>query len=922
MGGSRSYSVSSNGSTSSVASSTSGNYSEYSTGGTEERCKATKLVYSRIASQRIATAIGGAGTGGGVGVMAPQTNPPQQQQPKVQRARSQRIMCRCCLSEQLMVTRQSLGSCSEQELDDEEAAHLEFVPLDTLAMVDLSDDRFTATSSVAAGDSYKPALTRTSPAKGNKVNSMSTATPANNNGRTGSSGSSSTSSKSSTLLDCLNACAHIGASLADNELPQHICLDCCHTLEMCCEFIRCVRNADKILRRRCALPVKRVRQQHQQQQHYWQQRQAAGIPAASTDVCAEEGPAAKRRRRGEEKVPQEHRLSVARAGVSAKSLGNNTPKSISLLKSVATSASAALAVTLTPKSSSVERDELLDISKALDGVESSFVRSFDSGIEVDEDLCSVKSSDCSANEYPLRCHLAKYEGYTYVVAETLSHDLERFHRSGRQQASAGGGAAAATTPSATYKCGFCIFECSVRQELNKHLQIHLGPPQHSCRKCNFVGHFKFLLAQHMRNVHHCVLEGQEVNQKSAERVGGDIARGYQGVGAAAESPKYHCHLCAECFVNYDGLQQHRKSHKVFCKCTMCTFKSSTRENVLEHMAKEHKVLVERRLSVKYIPLQRINAQQMQELTPTKNVSVATESKFIPKGNKYRKHLCQFCGKCFDRRFHLLKHEYGVHRIEIEQTNNDVDVVIRTKLPSYGAGGNSTKHTKLKYLRQRNAVQAARQQRYIEDLALLDDQQLGQDISNKFQCEICMAVFMFNFELKYHMRTHKTNTHTQTTVGRQLADKHTATPPPSLSTAAVAAAAAVIVQPESKLSNATVKECSEITVENRDTADNGECDAESDEDDDGEGEGVCDVDEENLNFTPDSSHNIDAALNGLSDGVDLDLMTLVASQTSPLDSLDASPASSNNSFDINYDDQLYLNDFDLGLLDCSGVLAGF
>lgn len=175
------------------------------------------------------------------------------------------------------------------------------------------------------------------------------------------------------------------------------------------------------------------------------------------------------------------------------------------------------------------------------------MRSFDSGIEVDEDLCSVKSSDCSANEYPLRCHLAKYEGYTYVVAETLSHDLERFHRSGRQQASAGGGAAAATTPSATYKCGFCIFECSVRQELNKHLQIHLGellahsfasiyknecihfnndcfcicflfcfvfylqtgPPQHSCRKCNFVGHFKFLLAQHMRNVHHCVLEGQE-----------------------------------------------------------------------------------------------------------------------------------------------------------------------------------------------------------------------------------------------------------------------------------------------------------------------------------------------------------------------------------------------------------------------------
>ncbi|XP_050327144.1 uncharacterized protein LOC126757351 [Bactrocera neohumeralis] len=930
MGGSRSYSVSS---TSSVASSTSGNYSEYSAAGSEERCKATKLVYSRIASQRRATATGAAGTGGGVGVMAPQTNP-QQQQPKVQRARSQRIMCRCCLSEQQPATRQSLGSCSEQELDEEEAAHLEFVPLDTLAMVDLSDDRFAATSSAATGDSYKPALSRTSPAKGNKVNSMSTTSPANNNSRTGSSStsggsSSTTGSISSTLLDCLNACAQIGASLADNELPQHICLDCCHTLEMCCEFIRCVRNADKILRRRCALPVKRVRQQ--QQQHYWQQRQAAGMPAVSAAVYGEEGPAAKRRRRREEKVSQEHRLSIARADVSAKSLGNNTPKSISLPKSLATPASAALSVTSTPKSSSAERDELLDISKALDGVESSFVRSFDSGIEVDEDLCSVKSSDCSANEYPLRCHLAKYEGYTYVVAETLSHDLERFHRSGRPQASAGGGAAAAavaaTTP-ATYKCGFCIFECSVRQELNKHLQMHLGPPQHSCRKCNFVGHFKFLLAQHMRNVHHCALEGQEVNQKCAERGGGDIARGYQGVGvgAAAESPKYHCHLCAECFVNYDGLQQHRKSHKVFCKCTMCTFKSSTRENVLEHMAKVHKVLVERRLSVKYIPLQRINAQHMQELTPTKNVSVATETKFIPKDNKYRKHLCQFCGKCFDRRFHLLKHEYGVHRIEIEQTNSDVDVVIRTKLPSYGAGGNSSKHTKLKYLRQRNAVQAARQQRYIEDLALLDEQQPGQDISNKFQCEICMAVFMFNFELKYHMRTHKTSTHTQTTVGRDLADKRTATPPPTLSTAAVAAAAAVIVQPEPKLINATVKECAEITVENREAADNGECDAESDDDveveGDGEGDGDGDADDETLKFTPDISHNIDATLTGLSDGVDLDLMALVAPQMSPLDSLDASPASSNNSFDINYDDQLYLNDFDLGLLDCSGVFAGF
>lgn len=41
------------------------------------------------------------------------------------------------------------------------------------------------------------------------------------------------------------------------------------------------------------------------------------------------------------------------------------------------------------------------------------------------------------------------------------------------------------------------------------IRMHAGPPQHSCRKCNFVGHFKFLLAQHMRNVHHCALEAQE-----------------------------------------------------------------------------------------------------------------------------------------------------------------------------------------------------------------------------------------------------------------------------------------------------------------------------------------------------------------------------------------------------------------------------
>lgn len=273
----------------------------------------------------------------------------------------------------------------------------------------------------------------------------------------------------------------------------------------------------------------------------------------------------------------------------------------------------------------------------------------------------------------------------------------------------------------------------------------------------------------------------------------------------------------------------------------------------------------------------------------------------------------------------------MHRIEIEQTsNNDVDVVIRSKLPGYGAVGNSTKHTKLKYLRQRNAVQAARQQRYIEDLALLDDQQPGQDISSKFQCEICMAVFMFNFELKYHMRTHKTSTHTHTAVGRELADKHIATPPPSLSTAAIAAAGAVIIQPELKLSAVIANECAQKVAENREVV----CGAESDDDDDAdgdgdgdgevevEGEGDANCDDENLKFSHDITHNIDATLTGLSDGVDLDLMALMAPQTSPLDSLDASSASSNNSFDINYDDQLYLNDFDLGLLDCSGVFAGF
>lgn len=66
------------------------------------------------------------------------------------------------------------------------------------------------------------------------------------------------------------------------------------------------------------------------------------------------------------------------------------------------------------------------------------------------------------------------------------------------------------------------------------------------------------------------------------------------------------------------------------RCILCVFKYSMLPFCIS-------------LSVKYIPLQRINAQQMQELTPTKNASAATESKFIPKGNKYRKHLCQFCG---------------------------------------------------------------------------------------------------------------------------------------------------------------------------------------------------------------------------------------------------------------------------------------
>ncbi|XP_054740266.1 uncharacterized protein LOC129245864 [Anastrepha obliqua] len=917
MGGSRSYSVSSNGSTSSGGSNTSGNYSEYSAAGSDKLCKATattpKLVYSRTASQR--------GPGGGV-TMAPQ----QQQQQTYQRVRPRRIMCRCCLSEQQQqpTTRQSLESCS-----DEDAPLVEFVPLDTLAMVDLRDDKFiTSSATGSASDSYKSTSTRTVSARGNKVNGMptTTATTLANSSSSNSSSSSSSSISTTTLLDCLNACARIGASLADIELPQHICLDCCHTLEMCCEFIRCVRNADKILRRRCALPAKRARQQQQQflqQQQLPHQRQTPGIPATGSDVYGEEGPAAKRRRRREEKVQQEHRLSVGRAGVSAKSLGYNTPISISLPKSVAvtptaTAAAAAAAITTTK---CAERDELLDISPALDGAESSFVRSFDSGIEIDEDLCSVKSSDCSANEHPVRCHLAKYEGYTYVVAEMLSDDLERFHRSGRAQTASGA--------PATYKCGFCIFECSVRQELNKHLQIHLGPPQHSCRKCNFVGHFKFLLAQHMRNVHHCTLEaigtGQEVCQKNAERGGGDIARGNQLAGAAVEGPKYHCHLCGECFVNYDALQQHRKSHKVFCKCPMCAFKSSTRENVLEHMAKEHKVLVERRLIVKYIPLQRINAEQLQELAATRNTSESTELKLLPKDNKYRKHLCQFCGKCFDRRFHLLKHEYGVHRLEIEQTNS-ADATTRAKLAIYGVGGGgtSTKHTKLKYLRQRNAVQAARQQRCIEELAQLDDQQPGQDITSKFQCEICAAVFMFNFELKYHMRTHKISTHTQTVEGKESNDKRTGTPTPPLTPTATAKS----MQQLSGVSTTTERGALQAVEKKAKYGD--ECadadgeggESDGDGDADGDEYAVGEAEEVTLKYAHGYSNSMDATLPGLAGGVDLDLMALVAPQMSPLDSLDASPTSSNNSFDINYDDQLYLNDFDLGLLDCGAEFGGF
>ncbi|CAD7014774.1 uncharacterized protein LOC101448952 [Ceratitis capitata] len=908
MGGSRSYSVSSNGSSNGVVGSTrSENYSESSgvasSGGKPLPHKTTQLLYSSsVYKDGAPTYIEGS-----LNV----TSSLQQQQPEVQRVRSQRVMCRCCLSEQQQQKQTSLRESfkSYPEQNDEDAANLEFVPLDTLAMVDLGGDNFITTPS-AGGDSYKSPLSRMSSTKDTNKNSSTTNKnsmnkntspkgPVNNN----KASSMNSNSINATLLDCLNAIARIGASLADNELPQHICLDCCHMLEMCCEFIRCVRNADKILRRRSGQPAKRLRQQ--KLLHQLQQQQSQSRPTTTV----EEGSAAKRRRRSEEKVQQEHRVSVGRAGISAKSRSCNTPKSISLPNSVMT-------VTAAATSKCLENDELPDFGLASDCVESNFVRSFDSGIEIDEDLCSVKSSDCSANENSMRCHLTKYEGYTYVVADTLSHDLERFHRSGRSQTTTGE-SGAGINQLVTYKCGFCLFECTVRQELNRHLHIHLGPPQHSCRKCSFVGHFKFLLAQHMRNVHHCALEavgvGPEGSKKYVEWSGDDIARSY---GGEAEGPKYHCYLCSKCFLNYDGLQQHRKSHKVFCKCTMCAFKSSTRENVLEHLAKEHKILVERRLIVKYIPLQRINAQHSRELSPTRGLHMSAEPKQISKDNKYRKHLCQFCGKCFDRRFHLLKHEYGVHRTEIEKTTKGgVDALLRSRLSSFDSSSNSNKFTKLKYIRQRNSSHAARQKRCIEDLALLHGLQPGQNINSKFQCEVCLAVFMFNFELKYHMRTHKINTLTQTTLCKGLADECISSFSSAMSSSV---APDISIKPQEKLLAETGTEKEDI---NEERVIHVVCTG-NDDGIDGEDEGDGDGEPVNDSIKPTHGLSNSTPLTRVPGGDDLDLMGLVAPRISPRSSLDASPASSNTSFDVNYDDQLYLNEFDLALLDCSGAFDGY
>ncbi|XP_067630214.1 uncharacterized protein [Eurosta solidaginis] len=897
MGGSRSYSVSSTCS----GSSTSGNYSTYSPSGSEQLTEMTatnKLIYK---VQR-GKADGAEGT-----VEEAAITRQAQQQPD-QRVWSQLIMCRCCLSEKLEPKmRQAQDSSSEPVLGDEEAPLLIFVPLDTLAMVDLREDNYTNSplSGYNSSDSYKAnASARNDPSanRGGRRIGVTTKTTAMNNKKV-----------NSTLLDCLKACARIGASAEDIELPQHICLDCCHTLEMCCEFIRCVRNADKILRRRCALPTKRFSPQDQQQKQQLQQHQALIVGRSGVyDDEEAKPPAVKRRRR---RAEQEYRLSVARVGANEKSFVNNTPKSVSLPKSGPA-----------PRTSAV-KDQLLDITISLDGVENKLVRSFDSGIEFDEDLSSVKSSDASsANENSFRYHLEKYEGYTYVVAETLSHDLERFHRSERKHAGTCG--KSVPSSSTTYKCGFCIYECTVRQELNKHLQKHLGPPQHSCRQCNFVGHFKFLLLQHMRNVHRCTVEVVGASQQEVKGA------------AASENAMYNCHLCDEYFVNYDALQQHRKSHKVFCQCTICTFKSSTRESILEHLAKEHKVLVDRRLMVKYIPLQRTNGEQ--DLSPNENKSQHTDLEVLPKDRRYRIHLCQFCGKCFERRFHLLKHEYGVHR---DEQKNGVDAGTQTKLLN---SSTSSKYQKLKYLRQRNAVQEARQQRRAKELELLDEQEPGKDITSKFKCAICSAMFMFNFELKYHMRTHKPGGNM---IGAKLgwnnkdsADKRN-TNTPKLPKAA-ASLAVDVVESKTKLEKVMTKECAveqfmevmEVVTSEGVVA--SECNAATDVKFVDGDQYYYYYDGGNVNVVAESHPNtMDGAiefthadlseisnpelLQALTDdiNVDLDLMLLVPPDTSQLDANDASPTTNNNSFDINYDDQLYLNDFDLGLLDCNGGYEG-
>lgn len=112
---------------------------------------------------------------------------------------SQIVTCRCCLSE------------ADDEVTD-------FLPLNAVAAISVRCENDDAANS-GNGDAESSAL------------SVSAATAA-------------------TLLDCLNGCARIGATLEDTTLPLHICLDCSQALEACCEFIRCVQNADSILRRK------------------------------------------------------------------------------------------------------------------------------------------------------------------------------------------------------------------------------------------------------------------------------------------------------------------------------------------------------------------------------------------------------------------------------------------------------------------------------------------------------------------------------------------------------------------------------------------------------------------------------------------------------------------------------------------------